>query len=342
MPLFNRVAVAALAIALGAGASHAQVAYLGTGGAPTGEGSNYHEGYGPAIEDAINPLLTAMLYPELELRPSEGTGANIKTCANETTDICFGLAQGDSTPTYEEITSGKVIIVRADMPAECGFAFSSNPAINNWRTVQKYAERLTFYMPPNSGTADYFSNIAKTDPAFKDIAPKIEWVTGGTAAILDAVKKDNRGVGLAVTFPNPTGGSVKTAYDDGFTIFGAASPAMRQLEHEDGSPMYTVNASVPYSLSWLGLGETKTTVSMCTPAAIIASNPANITDDLVRGDMETLIRQIRRLPAEAFLPQRGPLSDLFSKVNEMSASVGLDKALTEIEETTANIVKELE
>ena len=58
--------------------------------------------------------------------------------------------------------------------------------------------------------------------------------------------------------------------------------------------------------------------------------------------MGTLIRQIRRLPVEAFTPQRGRLADLFKKVNEMSASVGLDKALTEIEESTANFVKELE
>jgi len=81
MPMKYRVAATALAVALSAGASNAQTAYLGTGGAPTGEGSNYHEGYGPAMQDALNPLLTAMLYSELELRPSYGTGVNIKSCA---------------------------------------------------------------------------------------------------------------------------------------------------------------------------------------------------------------------------------------------------------------------
>jgi hypothetical protein len=81
---------------------------------------------------------------------------------------------------------------------------------------------------------------------------------------------------------------------------------------------------------------------MCTPAAIVATNPENLTDDLVKEDMGTLIRQIRRLPAGAFMPQRGRLADLFKKVNEMSTSVGLDKALTEIEKSTANVVKELE
>jgi hypothetical protein len=342
MSLCARVMMSTVAIWFFIGTANAQVAYLGTGGAPTGEGSNYHEGYGPALEDALNPLLTAMLYPELELRPSNGTGANIKTCAGETKDICFGLAQGDSSPTYEEVISGKVIIVRSDLPAECGFAFASNPAINNWRTVQKYIARVTFYLPPDSGTADYFNNLVKVDPAFQDAKPKIEWVTGGSKAILAAVAKDNRGVGLAVTFPNPTGGTIKTAHDADFTIFGAASPAMRQLKHEDGNPMYTVNAKVPYSLAWLGLGETQTTVSMCTPAVVVATNPDSLTDALVKEDMGTLIRQIRRLPASAFSPQRGRLADLFKKVNEMSASVGLDKALTEIEESTANFVKELE
>ncbi len=335
-------AVGFAVIGLGLGPAQAQVAYLGTGGAPTGEGSNYHEGYGPAVADALNPLLTALLYPELELRPSYGTGANIETCARESTDLCFGLAQGDSSPTYDEVISGNVLIVRADLPAECGFALSFNPNINNWRTVQKYASRITFYMPPDSGTADYFNNLIKVDPAFEGITPKIEWVTGGSKALLAAVKGDRRGIGLMVTFPNPTGGTIKKAVDEGFTIFGAASPAMRRLKHEGGSPMYTVNAKVPYSLAWLGLGETKTTVSMCTPAAIVATNPDNLTDDLAVEDMRTFIRQIRRLPVEAFAPQRGPLADLFKKVNELSASVGLDKALTEIEQTVANVVSEFE
>jgi len=106
--------------------------------------------------------------------------------------------------------------------------------------------------------------------------------------------------------------------------------------------MYTVNPKVPYSLSWFGFGETKTTVSMCTPAAIIATNPENLSDDLIKQDMAALIRQIQRLPADAFVPKRGSLAKLFQEVNELSTSVGLDKALTEIKETTANIVKELE
>ena len=127
MFLCTRAMMSTAAILLFLGTANAQVAYLGTGGAPTGEGSNYYEGYGPALEDALNPLLTAMLYPELELRPSNGTGANIKTCAGETKDICFGLAQGDSSPTYEEVISGKVIIVRADLPAECGSGSPSAP-----------------------------------------------------------------------------------------------------------------------------------------------------------------------------------------------------------------------
>jgi len=336
------LAAGALAAALVAGAAQAQVAYLGTGGAPTGKGSNYYEGYGPAIQDALNPLLTALLYPELELRPSNGTGANIAACAAETSDLCFGLAQGDSSPTYDAVKSGEVVIVRADLPAECGFAFASNPEINNWTTVQKYARRITFYMPPNSGTADYFANLSSVDRDFTGIDVKIEYIDGGASALLDAVADDPRGIGLTVTFPNPGGGIIKSAADRGFEVFGAASPSMRTLKHEDGSPMYQVNPGVPYKFAWLGFGETKTTVSLCAPAAIVATNPDQIADDLVREDMETLIRQIRRLPADEFTPKRGPLARLFKEVNELSTSVGLDRALTQIQETTANVVRELE
>lgn len=332
----------ALAVALMSGGVQAQVAYLGTGGAPTGEGSNYHQGYGPAIQDALNPLLTALLYPELELRPSNGTGANIEACANERENLCFGLGQGDATPTYDAVINGDVVIVRADLPAECGFAFASNPEINNWNTVQKYARRITFYMPPNSGTADYFANLRRADNEFEGLDVRIEWVTGGAKALLDAVAEDPRGVGLTVTFPNPGGGIIKSAADRNFQVFGAASPAMRTLKHEDGSPMYQVNAGVPYKFAWLGFGETKTTVSLCAPAAIVATNPERLTDDLLREDLATLIRQAQRLDVAAFTPQRGPLARLFKEVNQLSTSVGLDRALTQIRETTANFVKELE
>ncbi|MEM8665836.1 MAG: hypothetical protein AAGF49_17150, partial [Pseudomonadota bacterium] len=67
-----------------------------TGGAPTGEGSTYHNGMGKAGEEQLRDLARPFGY-DVRRIPSGGAVANANACAEETQNICFGIGQGGLT-----------------------------------------------------------------------------------------------------------------------------------------------------------------------------------------------------------------------------------------------------
>lgn len=315
-------------------------AHLGTGGAPDGAGSIYHQGYALPIQDLLNQELRMMLYADLELMPSAGSGANIATCAEDRQNLCFGLAQGDVAANHPAIKSGKVTVVRNDLPAECGFVFASNPQIASWRTVQKYAGKITLYLPPaDSGTAITFREVLATDPSIDPNDMSIEFVEGGWEAIQNAVENDPRGIGATVRFPDPSV-MLDSLADRGFQVFGVAVPEMLRLTLPGGTPVYTVNGTAPYTDPFLGRPESIATI--CTPAAIIATNPERIEDPILKEDLSQAITALRAANSKAFVPTRGSKARIFQTVRDLGEQAGLNQVIHWWEQEIAPAIPALE
>lgn len=321
-------------------AAHAADAYLGTGGAPDGSGSIYHQGYALPIAETLDEALRMMLYDSLTLRPSAGSGANIAACALERTNLCFGLAQGDVAAVSPAVISGEVLIVRNDLPAECAFAFASNELISNWKTVQKYVRKITLYLPPeDSGTTITLRQVIEADPAMADVEVRVKTIDGGWSEIVRAVEADPRGVGATVRYPDPS-----VLLDDlagrNFSVFGIAVPELLRLRLTSGEPIYSVNGAAPYTDPFLSSPETIATV--CTPAAIIATNPERIDDPILKEDMEYLIDALQELKSDDLVPAEGSKARIFKTVRAFSEKIGFDEVIDWWSEEIPGLIPDLE
>lgn len=315
-------------------------AYLGTGGAPDGSGSIYHQGYALPIAETLDQALRMMLYDTLSLRPSAGSGANITACAAERDHLCFGLAQGDVAAVSPAVTSGDVLIVRNDLPAECAFAFASNEMIGNWKTVQKYARKITLYLPPeNSGTTITLRQVIEADPAMAGAEITVKTIDGGWSEIVRAVEADPRGVGATVRYPDPSV-LLDDLADKGFSVFGIAVPELLRLRLPSGEPIYTVNGAAPYTDPFLSTPETIATV--CTPAAIVATNPERIDDPVLKEDMGHLIEALEALKSDDLVPAEGSKARIFKTVRAFSEKIGFDQVINWWGDEVAVLIPDLE
>ncbi|MEM8553054.1 MAG: hypothetical protein AAGF45_11800, partial [Pseudomonadota bacterium] len=172
----------AVAAVLAAGVASAQATeiVIYTGGAPTGEGSTYHNGMGKAVEEQLRELARPFGY-DVRRIPSGGAVANANACANETRNICFGIGQGGLT--YDAVTSGKTQIVRNDLPGECAMAFTAEPRLPNWRSVMDNARRVTFVVPEGSGSEAFVRKVFQAEPALAGMQPNFDYVSGQNAII---------------------------------------------------------------------------------------------------------------------------------------------------------------
>ncbi len=315
------LAVAAL-LAASVTTSQATDIVIFTGGAPTGEGSTYHNGMGKAVEEQLRDLARPYGY-EVRRVPSGGAVANANACADETQNICFGIGQGGLT--YGPVEAGEVSIVRNDLPGECAMAFTNEPRLPNWRSVVDNARRVTFVVPQGSGSEAFIKKVFEAEPALVGTSPNFQYVKGQDA-ILDAVKSTRGAVGVFYAYPNPTDGMINAAYDADLSIMGILSPAVAK-ESSD----YYLNRKAPYALTWLGLGETKTVRAMCSKALLFAGSPSRLEDTWAQADYEEFIAKLKALPPEAFVPKDGPLSSLMREVEGLSEEYGVSEMVGDLE-----------
>ncbi|MBJ3777586.1 hypothetical protein [Acuticoccus mangrovi] len=293
-----------------------------TGGAPTGEGSTYHNGMGKAVEEQIKELARPFGY-EVRRVPSGGAVANANACADETENICFGIGQGGLE--YDAVTSGGTQIIRNDLPGECAMAFTKEPRLPNWKSVMQNASRVTFVVPEGSGSEAFVKKMFDAEPALEGITPRFKYAKG-QQAIFEAVNSIRGAVGVFYAYPNPTDGTIHDAYQEDMTIMGILSPAVAK-----GSDDFYLNRRAPYALSWFGLGETKTVPAMCSKALLFAGDPATLTDTWAQGDYEDFIDKLKSLPPEAFIPDDGPLSRLMKEVEGLSEEYGVNEMVTDLQ-----------
>lgn len=319
-----RTILASAAFLIGAtAAAGATDIVIYTGGAPTGDGSTYHNGMGVAVQEQLEKLAEPYGY-EIRRVPSAGAVANAKACAEETENICFGIGQGGLT--YEPVEEGSVQVIRNDLPGECAMAFTDERRLTNWKSVVDNAARVTFVVPKGSGSEAFIRKVFALEPDLDGMEPNFAYASG-QQGIFNTIRKQRGAVGVFYAYPNPTEGTVNAAAEEGMTVMGILSPALAR-ESED----YYLNRRAPYQLSWFGLGETKTVSAMCSKALLFAGDPDRLTDTWAKGDFEEFITELKALPADAFVPQDGPLARLMKEVEGLSEEYGVNQMVEDLQE----------
>lgn len=318
----KRIVAVAAVLAGCLGTAQATEILIYTGGAPTGDGSTYHNGMGKAVEEQLRDLAKPFGY-EVRRVPSGGAVANADACAAETQNICFGIGQGGLT--YTAVEDGKTKIVRNDLPGECAMAFTAEPRLPNWRSVMDNARRVTFVVPEGSGSEAFIREIFAVEPSLAGVEPNFHYAKGQDA-IIAAVKSIRGAVGVFYAYPNPTDGMIHAAHEGDLSVMGILSPAVAQ-----GSSDYYLNRKAPYALTWFGLGETKTVRAMCSKALLFSGDPKTLEDTWAQADYEEFIAKLKALPPEAFVPQDGPLAKLMREVEGLSEEYGVSEMVTDLD-----------
>lgn len=308
----------ALAAATTAGATDV-VIY--TGGAPTGEGSTYHNGMGQGVQELLEEIVEPYGY-DVRRIPSGGAVANANACAAETENICFGIGQGGIT--YEAVESGATRILRADLPGECAMAFTAEPRLPNWKSVMENSDKVTFVAPEGSGSAAFIERVFATEPDLAGTAPNFAFVSG-QANIIDKVANTRGAVGVFYAYPNPTDGLINAAAEEGLTVMGILAPTLGQSD-----PAFYLNRKAPYELTWLGFGTTKTVSAMCSKALLFSGDPERLTDPWAKGDFEEMIQKLTEAEASAFVPEDGPLARLMREVEGLSDEYGVNEMVDDL------------
>ncbi len=311
---------------LAAGSAFAQQTIrIYTGGAPTGEGSSYHEGIGQGVLDALEPIAKEFGY-EVERVPTNGSVDNASRVAAEGGGIAFGIGQGGLT--YAEVEAGTTRILRNDLPGECAMAFTNEPQIGSWGDIIKNAARITWVVPENSGSEAFIKRLYAEDENFAGNTPQFFYASGADRILSGVNHPEKRGmVGFFYAYPNPTGGIVNMAAKDDMSIFGVLSPAIAQTDDA-----YYLNRRAPYRLAWLGLGETKTTRAMCSKALLFVNDISKIEDPWAREDAEKIVAALEALGPEVMVAKRGPLAKLMAQVESMSEEFGVNDMVSDLEE----------
>ncbi|MGF1447320.1 MAG: hypothetical protein ACFBRM_14130 [Pikeienuella sp.] len=322
MTAFLRSAALSLALAALAVPASATDIVIYTGGAPTGEGSTYHNGMGQGIKEVLEELSEPYGYTVRRI-PSGGAVANANACAEESENICFGIGQGGLT--YDAVEAGSTQILRNDLPGECAMAYTKEPRLPNWKSVMDNARRVTFVVAEGSGSEAFVRKMFELEPGLQGISPKFDYVSGMENQ-LGRVAATRGAVGVFYAYPNPTEGLINEAADEDFTIMGILSPAVAKSD-----PAYYLNRKAPFELSWLGFGTTRTVPAMCSKALLFAGDPARLTDEWARSDFEDMIKQLQQLPASAFVPEDGPLSSLMRTVEDLSEEYGVNEMVDDLE-----------
>lgn len=324
----NNLLMTSAAVICVAGSAMAQSVVIHTGGAPSGEGSTYHNGMGKAVEEVLSEIAgEGMGYENIYRKPSGGAVANANNCAEDTTNICFGIGQGGLT--YEAVERGDVIVVRNDLPGECAMVFSGEARLQNWKSTVANAGRVQWVVGEKSGSRRFIEKLYAEDKSLAGQSPNFIFKEGQDAQIAEV--QNGRGkVGFFYAYPNPISGTIKAAYDSDLTIFGVLSPDVAR-----GSGDFYLERHAPYSLSWFGFGETKTTRAMCSSGLLLMNNPDRIEDPWTQGDAHQILAKIRDVPSAEFTPNNGPLAKVMQSVSELSERAGVADMVSDLEEQIA-------
>lgn len=315
------LAIAILLAALAAAPARAAEVHIYTGGAPTGEGSTYHNGIGIALEALIEREGARFGY-DVRRIPSNGAVANANACNGDLEHLCFGIGQGGID--YEAVERGTTRIIRNDLPGECAMAFTAGEELPNWRTIKENARRVTFVLPERSGSEAFIRTIFAEEPSLRGIEPNFAFVSGQDA-IISKVRSTRGAVGFFYAYPDPTTGLINAAAEAGLTIMGVLSPAVART-----SEAFYHNRRAPYRLTMMGLGETRTVETMCSKALLFAGDPDRLADEWARRNYAALTEALAAAPADAFVPQQGPFARLMRQVEDLSEETGVADMVTDL------------
>lgn len=294
-----------------------------TGGAPTGKGSTYHQGFGQGVADFLAPIADE-LGLEITLVPTNGAVENANFLATSEDVIALGIGQGGLT--YAAVEAGETLELRDDLPGECAMAFSAEQQISDWGDIVDNSAIITWVVPENSGSEAFIEKLYAEDANFVG-APTFSYASGSDNIVSKVANPDTRGmVGFFYAYANPQKGLVRTAHDADLNIFGVLSPDVAKTDSA-----YYLNRKAPYALSWLGFGETQTTRAMCSKALLFAAPTDSIDDPWMLDDAKRIHAALEQAPADAFVPSNGPLAKIMSTVEDLSDEYGISEMVTDLE-----------
>ena len=314
----TKTCMLAMASILMAGSAHA--AFLVSG---TGPGSTYKNGYAEPIVEAASPITEEALYGKVENRDGKGTLDNLRVCANTTDDICLGIGQGNLVAKSEQVKSGDVCIIRADLEPEFTFLFSDNSRLTDWGAIRENwgAGRITIYTSSTSSGSIGTLNEVKEATGFEDA--KIEALDSWDAVIRE-VKQNPRAVGFTHRYADPSGFLSTLVDEHNLTVTGLAELSLRRVTHANGQPVYTVSMNVPYDTEGvMGLGGVATTPSMGTPVVLFGTCPSKFGGEAQY--VREVYDEIASIPADKLKVELGTISKIINAVAGKSESVGADR-----------------
>jgi hypothetical protein len=157
---------------------------------------------------------------------------------------------------------------------------------------------VTFVVPEGSGSEAFIRKVFAAEPSLAGVEPNFRYASGQDA-ILAAVKGTRGAVGVFYAYPNPTTHDQR-GYGRRHVHHGNFVTAVAR-----GSSDFYLTAERPTTLSWFGLGETKTERAMCSKALLFSGDRRGLKTPGRRADYEEFIAKLRALPADALCRRTG-------------------------------------
>lgn len=295
------------ALTLLSSAAFAQKAIL-TGG----DKGAYHSTFCPPIPG----VLAQHDFPNYKCTTSDGTLDNIKQVLAKPSNI--GFVQLDvfaresvAHPEYEK----QLTIIRKDIACEGLWMVTKNTSITNFGDL--LGRRRTPYLVANGGSAASFAFLQSIDPEGLGRAKDVRIASNATEVINTIAASSDNSVGFFVQWANPENANIKAMVDKGLNIVPVVSREIQRAKVGD-QDVYSVQEFNLTSGNWVSGG--KTSISACTPVALITGNPEAQTNRDAKDDQKDLIKAIRDLPSSALLPQESKLAALMKSVRVVSGS----------------------
>ncbi len=313
--LFLSIVVAALA----ASPAYSQKS-IHTGGV---DGA-YNKTFCPPLPD----VLAKANFPGYKCMPSGGTLDNIAKVLARPSDV--GFVQLDvlaremaAKPDLEKALT----VIRSDIACEGLWMVTKNTSIKNFGDLLG-ARRTPYILPsPTSGTAGSFAYLQSIDPDGLGRAKNIKNVADATAVINAVAVASDNAVGFFVQFADPENPNIKLMMEKGLNVIPVISREISQAKIA-GNDLYSVQE---FNLTAGGLiASGKTSVSACTPVAVITGNPEGAKDRDAKDDQKDLIKTLRDVPSSALLPRDDRLASLLKSVKKLGAGA-LNEALAAVD-----------
>lgn len=304
----------ALAIGVMASADPASAQNIYSGGR-TGA---YYGTLCPAIADGLRPEGFVPSCVE-----TKGTIDNIQLLLNDPSGLA--LVQADAYAAWAAANpdqAKKLVTLRSDLAREGVYFVSKN--IAEFGDMVRFITRIKLVLPPKgSGPAQTFENLKATLPRVfaKLEASQIVYAESATKAIEMALTTDNT-IALFVQMPDPENENFRLIVDKKGHFIAVVARSIVDQKIGDQA-VYTVETRPVKAGGMFTSGLEVTTLA--TPVMVVAQSGDGLQPGSnARANYDDMVKAIKTLPRERFLPKTGSAASLFSRAWTATESVTRD------------------